>query len=329
MKQSLSILTFNWHEPYLCKLAKTGHFFDVVAPSLPRFGERLWDNSIRPLPQNVKIISAESAAAKMERNAYAAAICHNVADVAFAARFDTPIILIFHNTLTAELAIGGNTVSREDYLASIKPMLERADIKVFVSEMKKRDWELSGEVIHHGVDVSEFGPYTGNILKVLQVANLLKERSFMLDYELRKKIGERFGVHIAGRNPSIEGSAPAESFARLRSLYSESRVYMSATVYPYEDAYNMATLEAMATGAPVVCNEHPLSFIHDSFNGFVCENSEAMIERIQELYADAHLARNIGRAGRDLVRNAFPMEKFLARWEVMIESSLFLRGALV
>ena len=48
----LKILTFNWHEPYLCLLSKLGHEFLVVEPEIKPGNIRKWNLGMRPIPNN-------------------------------------------------------------------------------------------------------------------------------------------------------------------------------------------------------------------------------------------------------------------------------------
>lgn len=327
MKQGLSILTFNWHEPFIYNLARTGQSFDVAEPSVSRAGLRKWDLRCRPVPSNCAIIGMQTAVEKLERKAYSAVVCHNPADVAAVAAFDVPVVLVFHNRLSTELALGGDTVASGDYLGGVKPLIERADIKVFVSVSKKEDWGMDGEVIGPGVDVTLRSPYTGNILKVLLVGNLIKERGVMLGHDLRMKAVEEFEYSIAGNNPSIPGSAPARNYDELLGMYASHRVYFHATIHPYEDGHNMAMLEAMAAGAPVVACAHPQSPVEDGVNGYISGDIGTLKEDIRALMGDLPLAIKLGRAGRETAVQAFPMGKFTSSWNTVLERAAKLKGA--
>ena len=63
----LRILTTNWHVPYVYLLAHTGHEFDVVDS---------WNESQRPLPSNVRVISQAEALHNLGERRYDAVIGH-------------------------------------------------------------------------------------------------------------------------------------------------------------------------------------------------------------------------------------------------------------
>ena len=220
MKHGLRILTFNWHEPYIHMLSATGHFFDVVEPYAGRGQLRRWDLSVRPIPENARIIPWETACDGLRKNIYHIALCHNFADLALIRDFSIPAILLFHNRLTGELALGGNTVSRGAYLADVEPLAQTAAKLVFVSSAKKEDWGFDGSVIPHGVDVSRFGPYAGNILKALRIGNLVKERGVMLGFDLQEAIVDGVDNTLVGHNPSLGYTVKPACFGLFKAIVS-------------------------------------------------------------------------------------------------------------
>jgi len=75
----LNILTFNWHGPYICLLAKTGHFFEVVLRL--KGGRKEWLVEQRPVPENIILISEEHALRKCYCHFYDIIICQNIDDL--------------------------------------------------------------------------------------------------------------------------------------------------------------------------------------------------------------------------------------------------------
>jgi len=174
----LNILTFNWHEPYICLLAKTGHLFEVVLRL--KGGRKEWLVEQRPVPENIILISEEHALRKCYCHFYDIIICQNIDDLLLVKDIEIPKILIFHNKLSTEIALGGNTISKEDYLKQVKLLIEQSEpIKLlFISQTKKMDWGLEGYVITPGIDPNEFENYQGHWPKVLRVGNFLTQVSF-------------------------------------------------------------------------------------------------------------------------------------------------------
>jgi hypothetical protein len=311
------ILTFNWHEPYLATLAATGHRFTVAEPDLGRNGPRRWNETCRPLPTNVTLVSEREGRALLADGAFDLVLAHNFRDMALVADASAPTILLFHNSLSGELALGGDTVDRDDYLADVTPLAHRATRRVFVSPLKRIDWGIDGDVILPGIDLDLFpladGPGEPTILRV---GNRMRQRAVMFGWETQERIVAGFPSALIG-----EGGTAA-TFDQLRHAYRRHRIYLHATVAPYEDGYNLALLEAMASGAAVVALAHPTSPIVDGVDGRVAADIATLRRRIDELMADPAAARRLGAAARNAVTERFPLTRFVDDWNRLIEQTV-------
>jgi glycosyltransferase involved in cell wall biosynthesis len=187
--------------------------------------------------------------------------------------YSLPKILVFHNCLTTEIKLTKDKIRREDYLAKVDILLDGVH-KVFISEKNRRDWGLDGDVILPGLDVSEYGGYSGDREVVLQVGNMLQERDLMMGYSLSKKIVRDHPLTIMGMNQNIPGSHLSRGFQDLLEHFRSCRVFVNTTVEEFEDGYNLSMLEAMATGMPVVSSWNRSSPIEDGKNGYVSKDPE-------------------------------------------------------
>jgi hypothetical protein len=169
----MKILTFNWHEGYIHLLAKTGHQFDVVQKL--KGGIFGWIHEFRPVPPNCRLISEDEAKDNLKLGYYDRIICHNINDLLFVHEFPVPKVLIFHNKLSCEIALGGNTINKEEYLRQVHQLFDATEnlTLVFISKAKRDDWGLDGEIILPGIDIFEYGGYTGHMQKVLRVGIIL------------------------------------------------------------------------------------------------------------------------------------------------------------
>ncbi len=318
---SLKILSFNWHEPYLCLLSKIGHEFLVIEPEIGPGKIRKWDQNMRPLPKNVRLLSLESAKEELDRNNVDVIIAHNVKDLIELKDYTLPKVLVFHNRLSTEIDLGQGKVDREEYLAKIKPFFQQAK-KVFISESKKRDWGMDGKVILPGLDVSEYDPYTGEKPTILRVGNLFKERDLMLGYTASQKVVEGFSRITLGMNPSIPSSRLSKGFQDLKDHYSQCRVFLNTTVDGYEDGYNLAMLEAMAAGMPVVSTFNRTSPIENGVNGYISNDIAELRSSVAELLEDPDKARVLGLKARETVQEQFGLTAFLKSWTEVIQESI-------
>ncbi len=316
----LKILTFNWHAPYLCMLAQLPHEFLVVEPEISPGKFKLWEEGMRPQPANVTRMSPDAAAVALGSNKVDLAIAHNIKDLVWLHPWNGAKILVFHNRLSTEIALGQNRVNRGDYLAQIAPLLEGVT-RVFISASKKADWGYDGSIIPPGIDLDAFNGYTGERSLGLRVGNHFLERNLMLGYDASEKIAAGFPVKTLGLNPSLPASRPTRDFADLLDHYRQCRFYLHTTVHPYEDGYNLALLEAMATGMPVVSLENPSSPVKDGWNGYISRDIAPLRESAARLLADQALARRLGGNARETVRQQFSQKTFLDAWSQTIEGA--------
>ena len=321
--RNLKILTFNWHEPYICLLAYTGYRIFVVEPDHAG-GRRRWDTRMRSVPENVTIVPDNVWEHDLESGAYDLALCHNMTDLPAVASSPIPKILVFHNKLTTSLALGDLEQTPQEYRRSLDPLFEKFPELRFVaiSESKKADWDLPATVIPPGIDISTYGGYRGDVPKVLTIGNLLKERDLMMGYSHQEQILRGIPATVLGWNPSIPGSMLSDGFDDLREHYRSHRVYLNTTVDGKEDGYNLAMLEAMATGMPVVSTFNSTSPLTDGKDGYVSNDFNDLHKRIEQLLDDAKLARKLGEAGRRTVAEKFPVDAFVARWRDEIQAAV-------
>ncbi|MFQ5450144.1 MAG: glycosyltransferase [Nitrospinaceae bacterium] len=318
---NLKILTFNWHEPYLCLLSRIGHEFLVAEPDIAPGHIRRWDENMRPVPANIRLVSLDQAREALNQGEIDLVIAHNVKDLVWTREYTLPKILVFHNRLTTEIALGKNRIDRETYLEKIRPLLENVG-KVFISESKKQDWGLEGRVILPGLDVAEYGGYTGEKPCILRVGNLFRERDLMMGFSRSERLVGDHPSIVLGLNPSIPGSRLSRGFGDLMNHYRSCRLFLNSTVDDYEDGYNLAMLEAMAAGMPVVSTFNRTSPIRDGMNGYVSEHPDYLVNRVQELLNDREKAKNIGQRGKETVREKFGIEAFLRSWTGAVEESV-------
>jgi glycosyltransferase involved in cell wall biosynthesis/Flp pilus assembly protein TadD/SAM-dependent methyltransferase len=318
---NLKILSFNWHEPYLCLLSKIGHEFLVIEPEVGDGNIRKWDQNMRPLPKNVRLLSLEAAREVLDQNAVDLIIAHNVKDLIELKEYTLPKILVFHNRLSTEIGLGNGKVDREDYLAKIQPFFQQAK-KVFISESKKRDWGMEGKVILPGLDVSDYDTYTGEKSAILRVGNLFKERDLMLGYFTSQKVVEGFPRITLGVNPSIPSSRLSKGFQDLKDHYRQCRVYLNTTVDGYEDGYNLAMLEAMATGMPVISTFNRSSPIENGVNGYISDDIEDLRSSVAEMMENPAKAIEMGLKARETVQTRFGLTAFLKSWTEVIQETI-------
>jgi hypothetical protein len=309
----MRLLTFNWHEAYVHMLASIGHEWDVVLRS--KAGRADWWTEVRPLPDNVRLVSEADAFKRANLGAYDAAVCHNVLDLGLIADSGVPSITIFHTSRDLEVAYGLDVAAFDRFG---RPLLERTAV-VFVSSMKQHSWELEGEVIPPGIDVAGYGDYTGEHARVLHVGNMKRELTSVNGMAELEAAVAGLPFTLIGLNPTIPGSRLSRDWDDLRAQFRTHRVYLHTTRMPFEDGYNLAMLEAMATGMPVVALAHPTCPLTNERDGLVAADVDRLRIALLEMLDDPDRAQMLGCAARRLVTERFPFDAFASRWQALLD----------
>ena len=315
--RTLNILTVNRHTGYLYKLSNIGHRWNVLAE---------WEQYNQPLPANFEL--TDWATARHDFGKFDVVIGHSIwRDVArflpYCVRYRKPYIQIIHG----RRARSGFSRSRLRRLAknSYSSVILRALVNlgwvriVFISPYARCDWGFRGVTINQGIPVDEMGPYDGTEVSLLTVGNTLHREHFAFD-ELMQ-IRAQVPVRIVGVNPQIPGCGPAKNWEELRSFYRRNRAYLNLTREP-EAGHNLALLEAMASGMPVISLKHPSSPVRNGENGFLVENVSEAVERANQLLADQDLARELGSNARETVAREFSLSVFRERWNELLARSV-------
>lgn len=106
---------------------------------------------------------------------------------------------------------------------------------------------------------------------------------------------------LAGNDSRIEFLGRVDDDA-LRKLYAGA---LAIPFLPLREDYGYVTLEAFASGKPVVTcvdSGEPTAFVDDGISGFVCQpDPQALCEAFERLWTDRKLAARMGRSGRERI----------------------------
>ena len=315
--RSLKILSVNRHTGYLYNLSKIGHQWFVLAD---------WEQHNRPLPANFELIDWPTARRKFA--SFDVVIAHSIwADVPrflpYCIRYHKPYIQVIHG----RRARGGFSRSRARRFGKqlysilvLRPLVNLGLIRmVFISSYAQSDWGLKGTAIDQGIPLEEMDAYEGTETSLLVVGNGLKREHFA--FEELMEIREQVPVKIVGANPDIPGCRPSKNWDELRSFYRLYRAYLNLTREP-EAGYNLALLEAMASGMPVISLKHPSTPVRNGENGFLVEKVSEAVECARQLLADHDLAQRLGMCARDTIEREFSLNVFRDRWNEILARSI-------
>ena len=316
----MNILSFNWHTPYLSLLVQLDHSFDVApANKEDLIHPEPWHESMRPLMPNVAPITTEQALDRLkDKNYYDLILAHDAGDLVVTRDFSLPKILVFHSKLTTEAEASRKPEMIAGYRKAVRDLTSGVYC-IFIAQTKRCDWGLPGEVIMPGIDTSLYGGYTGKIPRTLRVGNFIKLMDLTSGYSIQEAILRDLPSIVIGDNPGISDARPSKDWDDLKQAYRENRLFLSTNIPKWEDGYNLAMLEAMATGMPVVSLTNPVSPLTDGRDGFVARDVPVLRQRVKQLLDNRDLAEAMGAEGKQTVERYFPYSLFLEKWERAIQ----------
>ena len=291
----MTILDFITHPPYQYDLCKTGHAFHFAPSEVWDH----WDERLRPVPANATILSALP-----DPDAYDLIIAATREQYLRIAHSRTPKVFLSHTRLHPW---------DRSFIAALPDDTE----VVYVSDHKRLTFgELGrrGRTIRLAVDAeAEFSGYSGERASVLSVTNRYAQQGDR-GYALFEAATEGLASQVVGHgNAGIAGAFPADSLEHLKEEYRRSRCYLHTDP---EGRLHLATLEAMATGMPLVTvpiGDLEGLLVHGE-SGFVGRSAQELREALDALLGDRSLAQQVGEAGRELVRRHFALQGFLGLW---------------
>lgn len=112
----------------------------------------------------------------------------------------------------------------------------------------------------------------------------------------------------------------------LHSLYNLIDILVLPSVTP--EAFGLTILEAMAFGKPVIASRigGVRELIVDGVNGFLVEsnNDEELAERIKYLLGNPDICKQMGKRGKEIVQEKFPLKKYVEGMEESFLNAIYL-----
>ncbi|MFW6132399.1 MAG: glycosyltransferase family 4 protein [Planctomycetota bacterium] len=304
------LLVFNCHEAWVHQLSALACDLDIVV-DLPGRSVRGWDKRMRPVPPNGRLINLDEALTPGKR--YDCIVAHNVTDLLDVRDLSAPRLLVLHSSLEGRACEEGSDVSPADMRRAVSRYLQLTGAHaVAVSPMKARSWGVTDDIVRNGVDIAAYPAHAGDRPEGLRIANGVDKKRRILRWDLHERAFADLPVRLAGHNPQRPGVRAAGSWDELKELLRRARFYVHTADPRYEDGWNMAMLEAMAAGLPVLGNRHPTSVVQHGVSGFLSDSPEALGGFARRLLGDAKLSARMGAAARDAVERHFSSRYFAA-----------------
>jgi hypothetical protein len=313
------LLVFNCHESWIAQLDGLPYDLDILVglPGRPGAG---WDQTARPGPQGARLL--QLAEVSGDASAYHAVVVHNPSDLLVARRFLAPRLLVIHNTLEGRLVEEGGDVEPSKFRAAFATLVAQTGAHVIaVSPLKAASWGSYDGSLVFGLDVAAFGPHLGTLARGLRVANQVQNKRRILRWDLHERAFADVPVSLVGHNPGRRDSSSARSFGHLKDLMRVHRFYVHTADPALEDGYNMATVEAMASGLPVLSNVHPSSPLRHGVDGFLSDDPAELGGFARALLADAERAAHMGAAARERAAALFGHDAFARRFGAAVDEA--------
>lgn len=315
------LLVFNCHEAWVYQLHVLPFDLDVIV-GLPGRHTLGWDERIRPVPENARLITLRQA---LEANTpYHCTITHNITDLLDVKNVPGPRLHMLHMTLDGLFAQEGG--APYDDGRTMRQMLSHyldmlGGHAVAVSELKGRSWGLAEDIVHFGIDCDDYPPYSGEKAAGLRVSNFLTNRAKVLNLQLHRQAFGDLAVRIVGHNPDMPGVEASRDWDDLKRILSTHRFFIHTADPTMEDGLNMAVGEAMAAGMPVVGNHNPSSLIVHGESGFLSDDPTELRRYARRLLDDRGLAARMGSEARRIARERLCIQLFRERFCRSIETA--------
>ncbi len=311
------LLVFNCHEAWVYQLAGLDYNLDI-AVGLPGHHTRSWDHHARPLPPRARTLPYQQALASSQF--YSCIICHNPRDLLDIKHRPEPRILVLHLPVEARLVEEKSRMTAEQAKSMLHHYVKMTGTHVVsVSLLKGQSWDFTDDIIPFGLDPAEYLPYSGHRAAGLRISNFINHRRTFLHWDFHEQAFAGLPVTLVGHNPDIPEAHPSDNWDHLKKLLQAHRFYIHTADTVLEDGYNMATIEAMCAGLPILGNCHPSSVIEHGVNGFVSDDPRELRDYAQQLLDDRELAVSLGRAAQQTARERFSPAAFKTSFEKAIQ----------
>ena len=315
----MRLLVFNCHEAWVYQLGELGFALDIIVGLKGRY-KQSWDERMRPVPLNSRLITLPDA--QQSPVSYYCIIAHSITDLLDIKSRPEPRLIVLHSTLE------GRAIEEKSHVAprKMKEMLHTyleltGGHAVAGTMLKGQSWGFTEDIVIPGVEPEDDSPYSGQKACGLRVCNFIESRKRILLWGFHGKAFHGIPIRLIGHNPGMAGVEASRNWDHLKKMYQSYRFYIHTADPKLEDGYNMATLEAMAAGMPVLGNRNPSSPIEHGVSGFLSDEPDELRNYARVLLEDRELAARMGQQARKTVMERFPMRKFREAFMMSIETA--------
>jgi glycosyltransferase involved in cell wall biosynthesis len=320
-----TLLVFNCHEAWVYQLGVLGFSLDIII-GLKGRKQLMWDEQTRPVPHNSRLITL-SEALESPTNYYCI-ITHNITDLLDIKHRNEPKINVLHISIETRALEEKSNIAPEKMKGILHEYLELiGGHAVAVTKSKGESWGFTEDVVNNSSNPEEYFPYSGHLAYGLRIANSIERRKKYLLWDFQEIAFRGIPVHIVGHNPGMPGVEASKNWNDLKEILQSHRFYVHTADPRYEDGFNMASLEAMAAGMPVLGNRHPTSPIEHGKSGFLSDDPYELQKYARLLLEDRDLAIRMGREAQQIVSERFSKARFKESFLKSIETARHKRAS--
>jgi hypothetical protein len=303
-----TLLVFNCHEPWIYQLTVLGYKLDIIVDLRGKYNQG-WDERMRPVPAKARLITLPQAVESPTD--YYCIIAHNTTDLLEARFRPEPRLLVLHHTLEGRLQEEHSKVDPQEMRELLHRYLDLVGGHVVATSMfKGESWGFTEDIVPFGIDINDYPPHSGQEARGLRICNFISSRRQILLWDLHERAFAGLPVTLVGHNPDLPGVEAARNWDHLKSILQSHRFYIHMADPRFEGGYNMAMVEAMAAGLPVLGNRHPTSPIRNGGTGFLSDDPRELQHYARILVEDWELADMMGRQARKAVAERFSVTRF-------------------
>ena len=306
--QNRTLLVFNCHEAWVYQLCVLGFHLDIITGLKGQY-KPTWDEQMRPIPANSRLITLSEALQAQSR--YYCIITHNITDLLDVKYRNEPRLMVIHSTLEGRAIEEKSDISPQRMRELSHQYVEMTGVHmVAVSALKGKSWGFTDDIVPLAVNKDDYLPYSGRVAMGLRICNFIESRKKILLWDFHEKAFDGIPVRLVGHNPNMPGVSAASEWNDLKKVLQSHRFYIHTASPELEDGYNTASLEAMAAGMPVLGNRHPGSPVEHGISGFLSDDPEELRRYARILLDNRDLAVKMGRQAQKTVIDSFSVGKF-------------------
>src|SRR5260221_5563059 len=169
------LLVFDCHEAWVYQLRALKQQMDVVVGLKGRHVIG-WDEAMRPVPSNARLVRLEEVLAN--RPSYSCIVAHNLTDLLDVKTLAGPRLYVIHQTLDSMVREQRSAVSAEELRHAVAQYVHLIGAHVIaVTAMKGISCGYVQDIVSSSADPEAYLTYTGDLAHGLRVANHIAQKS--------------------------------------------------------------------------------------------------------------------------------------------------------